>query len=90
MECEYCHKKYSSVSSLNNHKKTNKKCILNCREETASATFIKMSCNFCEKKFVCRKTLRVHLDRYCNVKKREDAERGRKETESEFQKEIIE
>lgn len=90
MECEYCHKKYGSVSSLNNHKKTNKKCILNCREETVSATFTKMSCNFCEKKFMCRKTLRVHLDRYCNVKKREDAERGRKETESEFQKEIIE
>jgi hypothetical protein len=90
MECEYCHKKYSSLSSLNNHKKTNKKCILNCREETSSATFVKMSCNFCEKQFMCRKTLRVHLNGFCKVKKEEDAEIRKKEIEAEFQKEIVE
>ena len=28
MECEHCHKQYSSLSSLNHHKKTNKSCLL--------------------------------------------------------------
>ena len=27
MECQYCHKNYRSVSSLNHHKKTNKTCL---------------------------------------------------------------
>lgn len=86
MECEYCHKKYSSLSNLNYHKKTNKKCILLHQGEVAS-TFIKMSCTYCDKKFMCNKTLKVHLNGFCNVRKQE--ERNKEEIQKK-EEEIIE
>ena len=85
MECEYCHKKYSSLSNLNYHKKTNKKCILLYQGEVAS-TFIKLSCTYCDKKFMCNKTLRVHLNGFCNVRKQE--ERNKEEIQKK-EEEII-
>lgn len=72
MECEHCHKKYSSLSNLNYHKKTNKKCILLHQGEVVASTFTKLSCTYCDKKFMCNKNLKVHLNGFCNVRKQEE------------------
>ena len=71
MECEYCHKKYSSVSSLNHHKKTNKKCLLLYQGETV-LTLPTIACSYCDKKFMSNKTLKVHLSGFCMLKKKEE------------------
>ena len=55
MECEYCKKLLTTVSSLNYHKKTNKKCL----EIQNNNDSLLVSCEFCNKTF-SSKTLKVH------------------------------
>jgi len=55
MECEYCKKQYSSVSSLNHHKKTNKKC-LSMREINMN----KLGCEYCNKQYTSVSNLNQH------------------------------
>lgn len=63
MECEFCKKKLSTVSSLNYHKKTNKKCLE--IRNNINDSFI--SCEFCDKLF-SNQTLKIHL-KSCKNKK---------------------
>lgn len=90
MECEYCHKKYSSMSSLNNHKKTNKKCITEYRGAGGTELLIdKITCNNCQKQFSSHKTLGVHMKGFCKIIKEEKA-RLRKIKEDELKRENLE
>ena len=88
MECEYCHKTYSSVSSLNHHKKTNKKCLLLYQGET-ELTLHTVTCTYCDKKFMCPKTLKVHINVFCHVKKQEDQNIAIHQIQKKMEDEII-
>ena len=53
MECEFCKTKLGSLSSLNYHKKTNKKCLSiqqNTRDDTVESNLI--LCEYCNKNFI--------------------------------------
>jgi len=63
MECEFCKNKLSTISSLNYHKKTNKKC-LEIRNDINNTL---NSCEFCDKLF-SNQTLKIHL-KSCKSKK---------------------
>ena len=56
MECEFCKTTLKSLSSLNYHKKTNKKCLE--KQNILTDKFI--PCEFCNKTFA-QKTLKIHL-----------------------------
>jgi hypothetical protein len=56
MECEFCKTTLKSLSSLNYHKKTNKKCLE--KQNILTDKFI--PCEFCNKIFA-NKTLKIHL-----------------------------
>ena len=56
MECEFCKTTLKSLSSLNYHKKTNKKCLE--KQNILTDKFI--PCEFCNKTFA-NKTLKIHL-----------------------------
>jgi hypothetical protein len=56
MECEFCKTTLKSLSSLNYHKKTNKKCLE--KQNILTDKFI--PCEFCNKTFA-HKTLKIHL-----------------------------
>ena len=56
MECEFCKTMLKSLSSLNYHKKTNKKCLE--KQNILTDKFI--PCEFCKKVF-SNQTLKIHL-----------------------------
>ena len=57
--CEHCKKNYSSVSSLNYHKKTNKSCLEIQQAHTSSIN--KFTCEFCKKEFTLKQTHTIHI-----------------------------
>jgi hypothetical protein len=57
MECEFCKTTLKSLSSLNYHKKTNKKCL---KKQNIILTDKFISCEFCNKTF-SNQTLKIHL-----------------------------
>jgi len=67
MECEYCNKQLSSLSSLINHKKTAKYCIEIQNKLGINNNIIinKIKCNICFKTFADKRTLTNHLQRIC-------------------------
>ena len=64
MECEYCKKKLTTLSSLNYHKKTNKSCLKIQLIEDKN----KIQCEFCNKILSSKQTLKVHINN-CKTKK---------------------
>ena len=66
MECEFCKTMLKSLSSLNYHKKTNKKCLE--KQNILTDKFI--PCEFCKKVFA-NKTLKIHLLSCKNKKEQE-------------------
>ena len=65
MECEFCKRLLNSLSSLNYHKKNNKKCLQMQNTDTEL-----LNCEFCEKLF-CEKSMKVHL-KSCKNKRTND------------------
>jgi len=57
MECEFCKTTLKSLSSLNYHKKTNKKCL---KKQNIILTDKFIPCEFCKKVF-SNQTLKIHL-----------------------------
>jgi hypothetical protein len=57
MECEFCKTTLKSLSSLNYHKKTNKKCL---EKQNIILTDKFIPCEFCNKRF-SNQTLKIHL-----------------------------
>ena len=55
--CEFCNNEYKSISSLNNHKKTAKKCLI-LREDINKAEFFE--CKTCDFKTTVKNTLNLH------------------------------
>ena len=85
MNCEYCDTNLKTLSSLNQHKKTNKKCldIQKNLENNIEELFYK--CNYCEKTFT-NQSLKKHLQTCKNKKIKEDEEKKLKEVEIENQR----
>ena len=69
MECEFCKSNLKSLSSLNYHKKTNKKC-LELQNKKSDKIISLVLCNFCEKHFT---KINKHL-LTCKKKKEKDSE----------------
>ena len=68
MECNFCKKKLSSISSLNNHKLTAKYCLL---IQGASDNSKKFQCNYCCKILTSKQQLTKHLNICKNIKEKE-------------------
>ena len=67
MECEFCKTTLKSLSSLNYHKKTNKKCL---EKQNIILTDKFIPCEFCNKTFTTQ-TLKTHLLSCKNKKEQE-------------------
>jgi hypothetical protein len=72
MECEFCKKQLNSISSLNYHKKTNKKCLDIQNKKLQDDIF--SQCDFCSKTFTIQ-TLKKHIKSCKNKKIKEDQEK---------------
>uniref|UniRef100_A0A6C0HDH7 C2H2-type domain-containing protein n=1 Tax=viral metagenome TaxID=1070528 RepID=A0A6C0HDH7_9ZZZZ len=70
-ECDFCNKKYSSISSLNFHKKTTKKCIEIQKKLNIETSSAKFNCKFCNKEFLLKQSLESH-EHSCNQKDNEN------------------
>ena len=70
MECEFCKTTLKSLSSLNYHKKTNKKCL---EKQNIFLTDKFIPCEFCNKTFTSQ-TLKTHLLSCKNKKEQEKDE----------------
>ncbi len=66
-ECEFCKKNFSSISTLNRHKKTSKSCKIFQESTSAAEQRNNFSCEFCEKKFSLKSNRLRHL-KTCKVK----------------------
>ncbi len=71
--CEFCNKGYTSLSSLNYHKRSTKFCIeIQKKNSTIPISNInEFNCEFCEKNFTTKLSLATHLIA-CDVKKYKD------------------
>ncbi len=85
--CEYCNKTYSSISSLNNHKKTTKKCLDIQKNLNKIIVMTEFNCKYCNKVFTTKQNIKIH-ETNCRTKKRDDIEE-QKENYIELQKEIV-
>lgn len=79
--CIFCKKSYSTLSSLNNHKKTAKFC-LELQNKLTNGELIR--CEFCSKEFSSKKYLNQHLE-HCKSKKLTE----QNNIKNEFEKELV-
>ena len=64
--CEFCNNEYKSISSLNNHKKTAKKCLILRDEDIDKAEFFK--CKNCDFKTTVKNSLNLHKCKFKEFK----------------------
>jgi len=80
MNCEYCEKKFKSISSLNNHKKTASYCLELQGKLQEKVSF---ECVFCKKIFSSSHNLANHVKK-CDEKKNDEIRRLREEKNTEI------
>jgi len=85
MNCEYCKKNFSSLSSLNNHKKTAVYCL-----KIQGKNIDNFQCNLCEKFFSCKKVLTTHINSCSKFIIKENENIQLKNENEELKKQIIE
>tara|TARA_Y100000389_G_scaffold170407_1_gene177427 strand:+ start:559 stop:1419 length:861 start_codon:yes stop_codon:yes gene_type:complete len=62
LECKFCHKTYSSISSLNYHQKTAKYCLKIQHKDNEEIKRITFDCEYCNKQFSSKQRLNFHSD----------------------------
>jgi len=67
-ECEFCKKELSSISSLNLHKKTTKKCLKLQEQLGLNIKSLEFNCEHCNKVFNLKQTYEDHINS-CKIKK---------------------
>ena len=67
VECEFCKNQYKSISSLNLHKKTTKKCLKIQEELRLDVEIKKYECKHCNKEFLLKGNFEEH-ERVCKIK----------------------
>jgi len=67
-DCEFCQKTYQTISSLNHHKKTSKKCLKLQEEQTGKVDTKKIICIHCNKDFFAKYNFEEHI-KQCKLKK---------------------
>jgi len=83
VKCEYCQRNFSTISSLNNHKKTALYCI-KARKDTKNADHI---CEYCDKSFATKYSLKTHMST-CSTKRETELELYKKNIEKEHKEKI--
>lgn len=78
-KCDFCNAYLNSVSSLNYHKKNNKKCLEIQTQTLGSTDSALVNCEFCGKSFASSKRSR-HLE-ICKEKEKQENERLKNEIE---------
>ncbi len=81
--CEYCNKVYSSKSSLNNHKKTTKKCLDIQKSLNKITTITEYNCRYCDKIFTTKQNIKTH-ETICSSKKVDEINELREKYENEI------
>ena len=76
MECIHCNKTYSTISSLNNHQRTSKSCIM-IQEQKGILCETKFQCKSCKKQV----TTKFNLDKHVTICKFKFKEETIKHTE---------
>ena len=64
MECQYCHKILSSISSLNLHQKRTKYCL----EKQGKSLSTEYCCVYCKQDFTSKYSLQLHYITCINMK----------------------
>jgi len=82
-KCEYCQRKFSTVSSLNNHKKTALYCV-QARTDTKETKHV---CEYCNKPFTTKYSLKTHLST-CPVKRTDELESYKQKFEDDHDKKL--
>jgi len=67
-DCEFCQKTYQTISSLNHHKKTSKKCLKLQEEKLGKIDIKKFICIHCNKDFLVKSIYEEHI-KQCKLKK---------------------
>ena len=71
LECKFCHKTYSSISSLNYHQKTAKYCLKIQQKDNEEIKRITFDCEYCNKQFSSKQRLNFHsencIDKYKKI-----------------------
>ena len=62
LECKFCKKNYSSVSSLNYHQKTAKYCLKIQQISNVEVKKVSFDCEYCNKQFSSKQRLKVHIE----------------------------
>ncbi len=81
--CEYCRRKFSTVSSLNNHKKT----ALYCIQARTDTRITKHVCEHCDKPFTTKYSLKTHLTT-CSIKLENEFESCKKKIDDKHNKKL--
>jgi hypothetical protein len=74
VECEFCKKELSSLSSLNLHKKTTKKCLEIQEQQGLNIKNNEFNCDFCNKTFKLKQTCNDHINVCKSKKEKNDKE----------------
>ena len=71
LECKFCNKTYSSISSLNYHQKTARCCILIQQKGNNDVKRMTFGCEYCNKQFSSKQRLKIHsencIDKYKKI-----------------------
>jgi hypothetical protein len=83
VRCEYCRKKFSTVSNLNNHKRT----ALYCIQSRTGTKETKHTCEYCHRELTTKYSLKTHLTT-CSAKQKAELEIYKQAIEEEHNKKI--
>ena len=87
LECKFCNKTFSSVSSLNYHQKTAKYCLKIQQKTDEEVIKISFDCEYCKKEYPSKQRLKAHkencLDKYKKIIKDQNDEMENKDKNHE-------
>ena len=83
LECKFCNKTFSSVSSLNYHQKTAKYCLKIQQKTDEEVIKISFDCEYCKKEYPSKQRLKAHkencLEKYKKIIKDQNDEMENKD-----------
>lgn len=79
MDCEFCHKKFSTKQNLLYHQKNTKYCL-----DLQGKSNENFMCEYCNKVFTCKQRLTIHIKETCKLKNKKSFEDEMKKLNEDF------